>query len=308
MQTLEGLKKKIKTTNNLKGIVSSMKTLSAVSVGQYDKATKALIEYNNNIEMGLQAVLKNKILPKKLESKEYKKATVVMFGSDQGLVGKFNKAVIEYALEQLEKEGFKQKDITFVAAGRSMVTKLVGKGINVDTLFTMPNSVKAITSVVKSIVLRLNEIRIEHSGGDKEFQFSNSGEKVYIFYNRKTAKSFAEPKIVRLLPIDKTFLKEIKDRDWPNKSLPMHFSKRRTLFTSFIRQLLFVKVYRALAESLASEHMTRMISMQNAEKNIDEHLDSMNMEYQQRRQAEITSELLDVVSGAEVLNKKKKTA
>ncbi|MBN2780165.1 MAG: F0F1 ATP synthase subunit gamma, partial [Alphaproteobacteria bacterium] len=44
----------------------------------------------------------------------------------------------------------------------------------------------------------------------------------------------------------------------------------------------------------------------NAEKNIDEHLDKMNLEYQQRRQTEITEELIDVVSGAEVLNAKKK--
>ena len=69
--------------------------------------------------------------------------------------------------------------------------------------------------------------------------------------------------------------------------------------------MLFVEIYKAIASSLASEHFTRMISMQNAEKNIDEHLESMNLEYQQRRQTEITNELLDVVVGSEVLKNKK---
>ena len=72
-----------------------------------------------------------------------------------------------------------------------------------------------------------------------------------------------------------------------------------------MQQLLFANIYKAVAQSLAAEHFTRMISMQNAEKNIDEHLEEMNLDYQQRRQTEITNELLDVVVGAEVLKTKK---
>ena len=57
----------------------------------------------------------------------------------------------------------------------------------------------------------------------------------------------------------------------------------------------------ALTFSLAAEHHARMINMQNAEKNIDESLEQMNQEYQQKRQEAITEELIDVVSGSEAI-------
>ena len=61
---------------------------------------------------------------------------------------------------------------------------------------------------------------------------------------------------------------------------------------------------RFLNDSLASEHFTRMTNMQEAEKNIDENLERMNLEYQQQRQENITDELIDVISGADAMRKK----
>jgi F-type H+-transporting ATPase subunit gamma len=108
--------------------------------------------------------------------------------------------------------------------------------------------------------------------------------------------------MIRLLPIDKQFLKEIDEMDWPTNQIPTTHLPPHVLFSTLVQQLIFIRIYKAIAESLAAEHMTRMISMQNAEKNIDEHLEVMNLQYQQQRQQQITDELIDIVSGAEVLN------
>jgi F-type H+-transporting ATPase subunit gamma len=69
------------------------------------------------------------------------------------------------------------------------------------------------------------------------------------------------------------------------------------LFSSLVRQYLFFTLYRAFVESLASENASRLMSMQAAEKNIEEHLNDLNAQFHRQRQAAITSELLDVVTG-----------
>jgi F-type H+-transporting ATPase subunit gamma len=79
----------------------------------------------------------------------------------------------------------------------------------------------------------------------------------------------------------------------------LHAAPRAVLLEGFMRQLLFVGIYRALTGSLAAEHYMRMVAMGAAENNIEEHLEKIRLEYQTRRQAEITSELIDVVVGAE---------
>jgi F-type H+-transporting ATPase subunit gamma len=73
------------------------------------------------------------------------------------------------------------------------------------------------------------------------------------------------------------------------------------LFASLVRQHLFVAIFRAGVESIASEHATRLASMQAAERNIDEHLDEMNAEFRRKRQQTITEEMMDVVAGYEAL-------
>jgi F-type H+-transporting ATPase subunit gamma len=76
------------------------------------------------------------------------------------------------------------------------------------------------------------------------------------------------------------------------------------LFSSLIRQFLFVSLYRAFAESLASENASRLASMQGAERNIEERLIELNTQFHQQRQMSITEELLDIVAGFETLTSK----
>jgi F-type H+-transporting ATPase subunit gamma len=75
------------------------------------------------------------------------------------------------------------------------------------------------------------------------------------------------------------------------------------LFSAFVQQYLFVTLYRATVESLASENAGRLSSMQAAEKNIEERLTDLNADYRSSRQNAITGELLDIVAGFEALNR-----
>jgi F-type H+-transporting ATPase subunit gamma len=93
----------------------------------------------------------------------------------------------------------------------------------------------------------------------------------------------------------------METKTWPSHILPTFTMDRRRLLRALIRQHLFVLSFRAFAESLASENAARLTAMQSAEQNIDDRLLLLNQEYHGLRQNSITSELLDIVSGFEVL-------
>ena len=77
-----------------------------------------------------------------------------------------------------------------------------------------------------------------------------------------------------------------------------------SLFSSLIHHYLFTGLYRAFAESLASENARRLATMRRAEQNISDRLDELKMQYHQQRQSAVTSELLDIISAFETLDKK----
>jgi F-type H+-transporting ATPase subunit gamma len=86
--------------------------------------------------------------------------------------------------------------------------------------------------------------------------------------------------------------------------LPLFSMDRDQLFSALIRQYLFVSLFRACAESLASENASRLAAMQGAERNIEERLEELQTQFHQQRQMTITEELLDIVAGFEALSGK----
>lgn len=109
----------------------------------------------------------------------------------------------------------------------------------------------------------------------------------------------------QLIPLPKNTFTALKQKRWEGKSFPLVTADKDALFSALSHEFLTVSLTGTLTASLAAEHYARMINMQQAEKNIDESLENMNLEYQQARQTAITDELIDIVSGAESMKKKK---
>ncbi|MDR2099117.1 MAG: F0F1 ATP synthase subunit gamma [Rickettsiales bacterium] len=302
MRTLEGLKRRIKTTNSLKGIVSGMKTLATVSLEGYSRSAAAGSAYLRNVELALEGVLKERPASLVPPREDAPQVLALIVGSDQGLVGRFNKQVVLHAFDFLSRRGIGASDATLLAAGKSLSAKIVAEGRDIDTLFGMPGSARMIPSVAKKIIMRLGELTGGFSRGGNSSP-ADAPARVYIFHNRREGDGF-KSQSTRLLPVDERFLRSLGARRWPSKNVPFHRAERPALLSAFVRELLFIGVYRVISESLSAEHFIRMMTMKNAEKNIGDQLDAMNLEYRTRRQAEITEELIDVVAGAEVLRGK----
>jgi F-type H+-transporting ATPase subunit gamma len=104
-----------------------------------------------------------------------------------------------------------------------------------------------------------------------------------------------------LLPLDLAWQKQIATAPWPTKLPPEVIQGTRSPLRAFIREYLFVLLFQACAESLASENASRLAAMQRAEKNIDGILEDLNLKLHRIRQESIDEELFDVISGYEAL-------
>jgi F-type H+-transporting ATPase subunit gamma len=126
-------------------------------------------------------------------------------------------------------------------------------------------------------------------------------DRVLLFHSRPTSQASFRPHTVRMLPLDRSWLEQLKEKKWESRCLPIFTMDPELLFSALVRQYLFVSIFRAFVESLASENASRLASMQGAEKNIGERLAELNNQYHQQRQMAITEELLDIVAGFEAM-------
>lgn len=300
MDTLEGLQRRIKTTQDLRSIVSTMKSLSAVSIIQYDAALKSLLEYGKTIDTGVVGLMRNGVLnvskPATLPS-DRRRALAIIVGSDTGLVGKINREVVSFAMKKLEENGFGNEHVRYIAIGRQIIGQLERREKEMEARYPVSNSIKAISSTATAVLVKIDELMttegITH---------------VYLFYNQKRGAS-VNPHSTLFMPMGEEWLKELKKEKWNSRRFPTFSLPAGTLFSSLVQERLLIELSTAITDALTAEHHTRLMTMTAAEKNIDENLERMNLDYQQKRQENITTELLEVVSGAEALlqqQKKKK--
>ena len=125
---------------------------------------------------------------------------------------------------------------------------------------------------------------------------------IFTFFNNSPLPGAGyEQHSQRLFPLDREWEQEIKKLKWPSKNLPQVVGSISNTLRALIREYLFVSIYKACAESLASENASRLEAMQRAEKNIDEILDDLKQSYNRLRQSTIDEELFDVIAGFEAL-------
>lgn len=291
MQTLEEIKRRIKNTRDLKSIVHTMKILAAVSIRQYERAEESLVDYNKTIEMGLQVVLKDKpAFPAYQKETVEQRTGAIILGSDQGLCGQFNEVVTAFALAQLHELGVPPANRAVMAIGAQAAVRLEASQQPIVMELATPASVSGIKPAVQQVLLQVERWRNLEGIG-----------RVYLFYNRILSGVAYRPQVVKFLPIDIERFRPLQENRWPSRGLPIYQLDLETLLTALLDQYLFVVLYRAFANSLAAENASRLMSMQVAERNIDDQLVELQKQFHHQRQNAITDELLDVVSGFEIL-------
>ncbi len=293
-ETTQILSTKIDRAKDLQSVVRTMKALAASNIGQYEQSVSALSDYYHTVELGLGLCFRKiALMPAPQEEKGQKNARLIgaiVFGSDQGLVGQFNDIVTDHAVKELKDLSGK---VQVWAVGERVYSRLEDEGLTPIGLFNVPNSVKAITPLIAQILVENEKLRSQDEDAE-----------LHLYYNRHKTRVTYEPVSQRLLPFDETWRDDLTKLSWPTKNLlPEVMGDIKETLRALTSEYLFVSLFRACAESLASENSSRLAAMQRADNNIDDLLNNLSGEYYRVRQSGIDEELFEVVSGFEALSR-----
>lgn len=288
MELAERLQRRIGSLEELQTIVRTMKALSAVSVHQYEQAVRALTDYYRTVELGLNIVLREMDSPPPPIPLPNQRFGAIVFGSDHGLCGRFNEDIANYALHNMAASSAESKERRILAVGSRVAANLEQAGEVIEGDFQVPGSAARITATVQQVLLKIDDWRSE-----------GNVQHVWLFYNHHLEKGY-KPIDIQLLPVNLQHFQQYA-KPWPSRCLPTFTMDRKRLLSSLLSQYFFVSIFRACAESQASEHTSRLAAMQSAEKNLGEELEEMTMLFHRQRHETVTVELLDILSGFEAV-------
>ncbi len=290
-QTLETLSRHTATLTSIRGIVHTMKTMSAINAVPYEHAARSVESYHQTVLSGLRAFVA-RTGPIAMPVAANAERILVVFGSDHGLCGNYNEVLAVRA----GIEAFRQDSGTRVlCVGARMKDALGDQGLSPEVTFLPPASADGIGRLAGDIVTRLDEI----GGGDVHNRIA-----VTLAFTRRAGKGQGEPVVDPLLPVAPSLLSDPGRVGWQSRSLSDYTMRPTPLLAALLRNHIFASVFQASAEAMATENAARLALMQQAEQAVDDRLEEAGGQFRLMRQDEITNELMDIIIGFEALKKK----
>jgi F-type H+-transporting ATPase subunit gamma len=286
----EALGRKIKGAKDLSAVVRSMKALAASSIAQYEQSVESLQDYARTAELALSVCLRE--MGSTAHAPGQSSALTrgaILFGSDQGLVGRFNEVLMEFAARTLRALPGDTRCVW--VAGDRMRELVTEAGLPSPTYLPVPHSIDGILPLVDQILIGIETARAESHVTE-----------IYVYHNQPLASAGYRPVGKRLLPLDAIWQRELTALRWVTPTVPEVIGGTGTALQAIVREYLFVLLFQACAQSLASENASRLAAMQRAEENITDVLRELSRKFHRIRQESIDEELFEVVSGYEALS------
>lgn len=288
MANIKDLKKKIKSTKGTFKITKAMKLVSAAKLNKAQIRILGLRPYSTELEETVRTVsaLATDYTNEYFIPKENNKAVVLVISSDKGLCGGYNsslaKTVRRFAVEH------KDEDLKFYYIGKK-VRDLIQKEVNSGKTYTFAK-VDPTYEEVRKVADELGSMFITGEVG-----------KVYVAYNSFISAIAFDSKVRQLLPMQVSS----SDKETIKAQYPYDFKyepSAEQILDTLVPEVYLTTVYTCVLDAIASEHGSRMNAMENASKNSKEVIKKLSLKMNKMRQARITTELIEVVSGAESLN------
>ena len=286
MPNLKAIRKRIATVKNTRKITRAMKLVAAARLRRAQENITRMRPYaletmNMISSLAARATEEQHAL---LARREPQRVMLVVLTSDRGLAGAFNSGISRAAYRNYVEMTGQGKEVVVVTIGR--------KGND----FFRRRSVK-IGNNLTQIYDGLNYAKASEIGDTIITEYiSEKLDAVYLCYNE--FKSAISQKIVieRILPVEP---QEIPENETPVDYI--YEPDQATLLSTLLPLYVKVEIYRALLESVASEHGARMTAMDNATNNAIDMLQQLTLQANRARQAAITTELMEIIGGAEAL-------
>ena len=283
MANLKEIRIRIGSVSSTMQITSAMKMVSAAKLKKAQDAITAMRPYSNKLSELMQSFSGSGGSGNKSfnEKRKLNNVLIVSISSNRGLCGAFNSNIVKESLLLKSSEQFKNSKIDFIT---------IGKKVN-DTLSKTENVIENHSDVFDNLnyesVSKIAENLI-NCFVDKKYDH------IEIVYNSFKNAATQIIKSEQFLPISKNTGSENLDYIF-EPSL-------ESIANTLIPKSLKIQLFKALRDSLASEHGARMTAMHKATDNASELRDELKLTYNKARQASITNEILEIVGGAEALN------
>lgn len=285
MATLRDILKRINSVKSTRQITKAMKMVAAAQLRKAQlqaEQSRPYAEKMSDMLGHLSAAATDKLSHPYFEKREPKKQTLVLMTSDRGLCGAFNSNLIRKAEDWLSERDTDKTEV--VTVGRRGYLHLRKRQWKISEAYNEFNAEMKF-DMVRDLVSYLTNRFV-----------TGQTDEIYLLYAKfySTAKNI--PTIEKYLNIDRPDTGE-------GESVGAYIFEPTpdAIFSDLLPRYALVRLQSALADSFASEHATRMMAMTLATQNAGEMIDSLTLQYNKARQAAITTEILEVVSGAEAL-------
>lgn len=292
MANLKEIRTRISSVKGTRQITSAMKMVSAAKLRKAQDTIIQMRPYANK----LQEILAN--LTESLEStqdniygteREVNRVLILAISSNKGLCGAFNANVAKKVIETMDGEYWKQKRderIDVIAIGKKAADLLRSKKVTLtDELHDMLDDLN-----FESVVALAEKIMQSFAQGEYD--------EVKIVYNQFRNAAVQDLTVEQYLPI---LPAEAEFEEQPIHSDFILEPTRESIIDELIPKSLKIQLYKTFLDSVASEHGARMTAMHKATDNATELIKNLQLEYNKARQASITTEILEIVGGAEAL-------
>jgi F-type H+-transporting ATPase subunit gamma len=285
MATLKQIRSRIRTAKNIQQITRAMKLVAAARLKKATDRVLEAREYSEKLRDLMLSMSSAGELPSHplMEKRQVEKVLLVLLTADRGLAGSYNTNLLRRAGDFIKAQNTKMKMIGVGKKG----TIFFGKR-GVEIIETMP---------VQGTGARLEDaVHIM----DRSRQMYESGEvdAVYICYSKFYSPIRQTPQVVQLLPIEPP---EAEAGETAERTNFIFEPNAATLLATLLPRYFLTLIWQAMLEATASEHGARMSAMTSATENAGKMIQSLTLKANRERQASITTQILEVVSGAEAL-------
>ncbi len=286
MPSLKDIKKRISSVKNTEQITKAMKMVAAAKLRRAQEAAVSARPYAEKLHTVMSNLAQREEADSHplLSQRGTGRALIVLMTADRGLCGGFNANVSKEAERMIRRNelGFEDFDLMIIGRkGRDFLKNRVG-----DKIVKVHENITS-EATYKTAQLIGQEIVDDYS--DEKY------DAVYVIYNAFQSAIVQNVTVERVLPI------EPKESETAREdSVDYLYEPSRTeVLSQLLPKMVEVQIFRALLESNASEQGARMSSMDSASRNAAEMIDKLTLQYNRARQAAITKELMEIISGAE---------
>jgi len=287
--TTRDIRRRIRSVRNTQQITKAMKMVAAAKLRKAQSRLMAIRPYEDALAKKLSLVLSRLVGDESplLVQRGQEKLVLIVISADKGLCGGFTHNILRHAESFLKDH--QDRQVTLTAVGKKGAQYFLKSGREPDTVYT---DMSEDVTIAQAMAVMRKFVAAYLNGQIHEVHI------LYSYFNNVISQQVRSE---RLLPFDVPDVDDLAGAGAQQEYL-MEPSPEQVC-EYLLEESLNVRLFRALLESASSEHGARMTSMDNATNNADDLISQLTLQYNRARQSAITTEISEIVGGAEALNK-----